>query len=335
MLSASYGDIAQYTFLRMRNSELKSQVQTLGQELTTGRTSNVTERLGGDFTYLSGIEHSLSKLGSYQVAVTEVTVLAVSIQSSLSKVNDNVQQTRDDIVTLTSSLSVPVAADLADDSRLQLANSIDALNASVGGRSLFAGTATKSNALNSADTLMSALATEIAGLTTANDVRAAIENWFDDPTGFDTVMYNGSANALAPIDVGSNDQVALDALANDPAFKQSLMGFALAAITEEPGVTLNDDVKGNLVRMAGSQLSVGNDSLIQLQSDVGFMQERIESARTRNEAEITSLSITKNKMLEADPYETFSKLEEAQNQLESLYVVTQKSFELTLLRYIS
>lgn len=335
MLSASYGDLAQYTFLRIRNSNLKSTVQTLGQELTTGRTTDVTERLGGDFTYLAGIEHTLSQLDSYQVAATEVTVLAVSMQSSMSKVHENVQNLRDNIITLSSTLSSEDAETLAGDARLRLENSISTLNATVGGRSLFGGVATKTAPLEGANVMMSALVAEIAGAVTVDDVVTAVENWFDDPSGFDTVSYSGSSTPLAAIDVGTQDEITLNVLATDDAFKQSLKSFALAALTEEPGVTLSEEVKKDLVKRAGNELAESSDALISRQSDVGFMEERIENARTRNEAEITSLSITKNKMLEADPFETYSKLEEAKNQLESLYVVTQKSFELTLLRYIS
>ncbi len=335
MLSSSYGDLAQYTFLRIRNSDLKSTVQTLGQELTTGRTTNVTERLGGDFTYLAGIEHTLSQLDSYQIAATEVTVLALTAQSAMEKVQDNVQSLRDNILTLSSTLSAEDATSLAEDARLQLENSISALNSTVGGRSIFGGTATQTAALAGADVMMAALVTEISGAVTADDVITAVDDWFNDPAGFETISYSGSSTPLAAVDVGTHDEVELDVMATDEAFKQTLKSFALAALTVEPGVTLSDQATFDLIRRTGEELFTANDGIISRRSDLGFMEERIENARTRNEAEITSLSITKNEMLEADPYETYSKLEEAQNQLESLYVVTQKSFELTLLRYIS
>lgn len=335
MVSSSYGDLAQYTFLRIRNSTLKSNVQTLGQELTTGRTSDVTARLGGDFTYLSGIEHSLSQLDSYQIAATEVRVLSLTMQNSMEKVQENVQSVRDNILTLSSTMSSSDARNLAEDARLQLDNSISALNATVGGRSLFGGTATKTAPLGDPNDMMAALVTAVSGATTADDVVAAVDNWFDDPSGFEAVSYTGSSNPLAAVDVGTHDQIQLDFMATDDAFKQALKSFALAALTVEPGVSLSDGVSRELVQRAGEQMFSAGDALIERRSDLGFMEERIENARTRNEAEITSLSITKNEMLEADPYETYSKLEEAQNQLESLYVVTQKSFELTLLRFIS
>ncbi|MBT8154840.1 flagellar biosynthesis protein FlgL, partial [Epibacterium ulvae] len=185
MLSSSYGDLAQYTFLRIRNSDLKSQVQTLGQELTTGRTSNATERLGGDFTYLAGIEHTLNQLDSYQIAATEITVLTLSAQSAMEKVQDNVQNLRDDILTLTSTLSEDDAVSLAEEARLQLENSISALNSSVGGRSLFGGVATQTAPLESVDVMMAALVSEIAGAVTADDVITAVDDWFNDPAGFE------------------------------------------------------------------------------------------------------------------------------------------------------
>lgn len=335
MMSSSYGDLAQYTFLRMRNSDLKSTVQTLGQELTTGRTANVSERLGGDFTYMSGIEHTLKQLDSYKVAAAEMNVMAVTMQASMDKTRDNVKLMSENIITLSTTMSETDAQSLSQDAKLQLENTISTLNGAVGGRSIFAGAATRSVALNGVDVMMTALKTEVAGATTVDDFVAAVENWFDDPAGFDTVSYNGSAKPLAPVDVGAHDQIQLDVRASDDAFKQTLKAFALAALVSEPGVTLPADSSVELVRRAGTELYQANDELIGRSADIGFMQERIEIAQTQNQAEKTSLSITKNEMLEADPYETYAKLEEAQNQLESLYVVTQKSFELTLLRYIS
>ncbi len=334
MISQSYGDMSLYTALRLRNATLKSDVSTLSQELTTGRTSDITSRLGGDLSYLSGIEHTLNKLESYQVAASEAASFASSIQFSMEKVQQSVIDTRDDILTIGTGLNPPSAQRIALDARQDLKSAISALNQTIGGRSLFSGTATDSPALNDSDLLMSSLVTEVAGLVSSADIMTAVDDWFNDPAGFDAVMYTGSTDMLDPVEVGEYQEVSVGVLATDNSIKAALKGLALAALSEESGITMTEDVKVSLVKGSMSDLTYANDELIQKRADVGFAEGRIETSRTRNHAELTSLGITKNKMLEADPYETLSKLEEAQIQLESLYMVTKKSFDLSLLRYL-
>ena len=60
MIVKSYGDLAHRMFLRNRNAELKQNIETLGQELASGKLADITSRLGGDFTYLSDIETNLT-----------------------------------------------------------------------------------------------------------------------------------------------------------------------------------------------------------------------------------------------------------------------------------
>ena len=61
---------------------------------------------------------------------------------------------------------------------------------------------------------------------------------------------------------------------------------------------------------------------------------RLDRIATRNAAEVTSLTMAKNTLLEADPFEAATKLEEAQFQLQSLYTVTVRSSELSLVNFL-
>ena len=73
---------------------------------------------------------------------------------------------------------------------------------------------------------------------------------------------------------------------------------------------------------------------LNLQADFGFTEERIDETAARNAAAKTSLSLAKNEIIQADPYETVTRLEEAQFQLEAIYTVTARSSSMSLLSFM-
>ncbi|UWQ74674.1 flagellin [Leisingera sp. M658] len=334
MILNSYGDMAQHLFLRSRNAELQQKITTLSEEFATGKSSNLTERLGGDYTYLADLESTLNRLDSYTVTNREVQLFATTTQSSLDKFQSQVQAMRNDILTLSSAIDVDNAEQFGSQAKQRISSAINLLNASVGGRAVFAGTATDTTPLNDTGTLMSSILTEVSGLTTSNDIIQAVKDWFDDPAGFDTVMYSGSTTSLQPVTVGEGEQVTLGIRADDDNLKHALQSYVITALADEPSLGLTDDVKVDIVRQASSELTDSVDKLIQLQADVGFIEGQLEAVNTRNEASKTSLSIVKNNLVSADPYETYTRLEEAQTQLEGLYTITSRSSQLSLLNYL-
>ncbi|KIC10348.1 flagellar hook protein FlgL [Leisingera sp. ANG-M1] len=334
MIVNSYGDMAQHLFLRSRNSELKESVTTLSEEFATGKTANLTERLGGDFTYLADLESNLNRLDSYMVANGEVQLFATTIQGSLEKVHGQVQAMRNDIVTLSPTMDLNNAEQFASQAKQRMSSAINLMNSAVGGRTIFAGTATDTQPLNGSNTLMTAILTEVSGLTTSDDIIQAVKDWFDDPAGFDTVMYKGSTTSLQPVTVGEGEQVTLGIRADDENLKHTLQSYVITSLADEPSLGLTEEVKIDLVIDAAGELSESEDRLIQLQADVGFIEGQLEAVNTRNEASKTSLSIVKNNLVSADPYETYTRLEEAQTQLEGLYTITSRSSRLSLMNYL-
>ncbi|MFW8593775.1 flagellin [Cribrihabitans neustonicus] len=335
MIIKSYGDMAQHLFLRSRNAELKENISTLSEEFATGKTANITERLGGDFTYLADIENTLSRLDSYKVANGEVQLFATATQGSLEKIQSQVLSLRNDILSMSPSMDGAKIDQFSSQARQQLESAISSLNGWAGGRSLFAGTATNVSPLDDADTLMTALVAEVGGLTTSDDIIQAVKDWFADPAGFDTVMYNGSASSLQPVQVGEGEQVSLGLRADDPDLKHALQSYAIAILANEDTLGIGAEVQVEMMRSAGMELATSNDTLIAVQADVGFIEGRLEAAKARTAATKTSLSIAKNNLISADPFETYTRLEEAQVQLEGLYTVTSRSANLSLLNYIS
>ncbi|MFT7592729.1 MAG: flagellar hook-associated protein 3 FlgL [Paracoccaceae bacterium] len=330
----SIGDLAQNLLLRNRSAEIKSTIATLTQELSTGQTANVSTHLGGDYTYLSEIDRNLSRLSGFAVAASEAAVLAGASQLALEQVHDVASKLGLDLLTSLPSTLQPARSQATEQAKSGLKTVINALNGSAAGRSLFSGTATDRAPLATADTLLSDLKTQVAGLVSASDVLTAIDDWFADAAGFDAVMYTGSDQTLAAIQVGAGEYVNLSLRADNADLKQMIRNTAVAALAADPDLALNADVQNELLHTAGEGFLQSEGSLTSLRADLGYAESRIEQASTRNASARTGLEFARNELLEADPYDTAARLQEVQFQLESLYAVTVRNSRLSLLNFL-
>jgi flagellar hook-associated protein 3 FlgL len=265
----------------------------------------------------------------------EAKVFATAAQTYLEQVQNNNNELSNSLLSVSSSLTTDNAELFSREARQSLENSISAINGQIGGRKVFSGTATGTLPLNDVDTLMTAIVAEVSGEPTASDMIQAVKDWFDDPAGFDTVMYQGSTTSLSPLKVGPDEQVSLTLRADNDDLKHSLQSLVIGSLATEPGLALSDTDKVLLMQSTTPELVESNNRLVDLRSDIGFVQARIEDSAARNEAAKTSLGLAKNELVQADPYETFAKLEEARTQLETLYTVTARSSQLSLLRFIT
>ncbi|NKX36661.1 flagellar biosynthesis protein FlgL [Rhodobacteraceae bacterium R_SAG4] len=331
----SFGDMAQYLFLRRRSVELNKTLDTLTQEMSTGIASNLPERLGGDLGFVVDLERSISKMDSYKVAAQEAGLFASTAQSYLERINDNALNLGSDILALSSTSNDTTTQEMATQSANFLTETIANLNGKLSGRSLFAGTDTSSTPLESADTMMTALIAEVGTLTDVDDIVQAVENWFNDPAGFGAIMYNGSTNNMSAVRIGANEEVNFALRADDDRLKQAMQSFALGALASSDNLSHLSTVESSaLIKRAGTELMNAQSELTDVQSDLGFIQARIEETQTRNTAALTSMGTTLNDLILADPAETASRVEEVQFQLEALYSITVRSSQLNLLNYM-
>lgn len=331
----SFGDMAQYLFLRRRSVELNSTLDTLTQEMSTGIASNLPERLGGDLGFVVDLERSISKMDSYKVAAQEAGLFASTAQSYLERINESALKLGSDILALSSTSNDTTSQEMAAQAENFLTETISNLNGKFSGRSLFAGTDTSVTPLESPDTMMAALVAEVGALTDVDDIFQAVEDWFNDPAGFDAIMYNGSTSSMSAVRIGANEEVNFALRADDERLKQAMQSFALGALASEDYLSHLSTVEASaLVKRAGTELMNAQAELTDVQSDLGFVEARIEETQVRNTAALTTMGTTLNDLILADPAETASRVEEVQFQLEALYSITVRSSQLNLLNYM-
>lgn len=334
MSSTSIGDLSQSFLFQRRSVALRQDLTRLTDELSSGKVSDVRQVLAGNHNYLTGLERSLEVLQGFKVANTEASYLTAAMQLSLDRVQDFGGQLGLDLILASGGPVGVISGNPSENAKTQLQGMVSSLNDDIAGRSLFAGVATNRTPLPDADLLIDQVRTAVSGLTTPEDIMTAAKAWFADPAGFDAISYTGSAIALAPFSLSETENVSLDIKANDTALKDLLMHTAVAALADDPALGLTVNQKSELFGLTGIGLQSNQDQLTSLRARIGFTQERIEMISARNESEETSIEFARNALLLADPFETATTLENVQFHLQSLYSVTVRSSQLSLVNYL-
>lgn len=334
MSSFSLGDLAQTFMLQRRGAALKAEMTRLNEELATGQVSDIKSVLAGNVSYLTDIESDLKTLSGFRVASTEAKQFADGVQISLERVDASVATVGAALISVSSSGVGPVIDQMSQDAETELAAIVSTLNASSGGRSLFAGNASDQSPLAGADVILAGLRAATAGALTPEDIVAAADQWFDDPAGFSATAYGGSDNDIAPFRLGNGENVSVQLTADDKVFRDILKNVAIAAIASDSSFGLSAEARRDLFQDTGAEVFRAQADLTATRANVGSAQARIDELETRNATEETALLYAKGALLQADPYETATELEAVQFQLQSLYTVTARMSDLTFVNFI-
>lgn len=330
----SIGDLARGLTLRARSTEIKTQIETLSYEMSTGKTVDISGRLSGDYSHLLDLDRKIAQLVAFSTATAEADLFADATQISLGTFGTSIGEVSASLLAFGTSNQATSHAQASAQARSELDTMISSLNARVGGRSLFAGTATDASPLQPTGTLLAALRTELAGLTTLTDIRQAAEDWFNDPAGFEAVMFKGSNTTLAPMQISETERVNMQFTANDPKLRDGFRNVALAALATDGALGWPPDLQTALFTDLGVALANTKDDVVTMRAQIGAVQARIEQAATRNAAARTSFEYARNELVAADPYETAANLKTVQFQLESLYSVTVRNSTLSLVNFL-
>lgn len=132
MTMISIGDMSQTLLLRSRATDLKQSMAILLEELSTGRVSDPSSRLGGDYSHLIDIDRSLTRLEGYSIAATEANLFASSTQSRLGRLHSITGSLSAKMLLATTSSDVKVQDNVSKQARADLADVMGILNG--GGR---------------------------------------------------------------------------------------------------------------------------------------------------------------------------------------------------------
>lgn len=330
----SVGDMAQQFISMRQGGAIKTELAQLGARLSTGRIGDVTAALGGDTARLSGINHSLKTLDGYLLAAQETGQTLGAIQTVLARLDTLRGDTSAQLLQLSSD-SLASQIDAAGDAAADVfADMVGTLNTQIGDRALLGGTAVIGAPLAPAGDMLTDLLAAIGAAATATDIITAVETWFDDPAGgFATMGYLGDVGPPRERPISEGQRVSIDARADDLGIREVLKAAAIAAVAAQR-TGLGSAIKTDLLQQSGQRLHAAATGLIALQARTGAAEAEIARTGTALQAQKTALEIARNDMIGADPYETASRLQAVQLQLETHYSVTARLSRISLLDYI-
>ncbi|MEP5731468.1 MAG: flagellin [Sulfitobacter sp.] len=328
------GDLSHSYTSRQRNVTLRQDIERLTNELATGTVSDVRDVLAGNHSYLTDLERRADILDSYDVSTTEARIYTTSVQDVLGVVDDYSSELSSNLIVAGTSAIGNLSSETAAAARQSLESIVGVVNTKTAGRFLFSGIQTDQRPLPDTDTILTALRTAVAGAATPDDLLIAAKAWFDDPAGFDATVYQGGDVPLARFNLSESDTVTVDVRATEPRLREVIELAAVAAIAGDPAFGFDEETQSELFHKTGSALLGAQEDLIALRAGVGFSEATIEKVSARNAAELTSIEFAKAALLEVDPFEAATRLEEAQFQLQSLYSVTVRMSQLSLVNFL-
>lgn len=334
MSAVSVGDMArQFTSLRNGNA-IKTELTELVESLSSGKVKDLTKSLDGETARFSGIQYSLTQLDGYSQIASETLQTLSNVQIILNKVDSARNGTTERLLLVNDTSTAAQIDEAAFSSRSAFEDMVLALNTQVGDRALMSGTSVNTPPLASAALMLADLQAAIGGAVDQATISATVDTWFDDPAGgFATMGYQGDTGAPLERRVAENRTVEVNARADDPAIRKVLKGAALAALANDlPG--LDRETKSGLLQQAAASLFGAASDLVAVQARVGFTEANVERTLAETNAQQTTLKLAENDLSLADPFETASRIQATQVQLETFFSLTARMSQLSLLRYI-
>ena len=333
MAIQSLGDMAQSVMLRRHSALLKERLHVHAEEVTTGRSADLSARVRGDFVPLGAVAQSLTRLSAYASVTSEAGLFTEATQSALNMIDKAAADLGPRLIQAADGRDAASFNIIAAQGRQKFDTTVAVLNTRIGDRSLFSGKATAAQAVADAEAILQTLETQIAGLATAAEVETAINAWFNDPAGFATTGYGGDA-PLEPVAIADGETVPVGVTAMEPSIITTLRGLAMTALLDRGALAGHEDERFKLGMRSGDILLANQTERTALQARVGISEQLISEVSTRNAAEATSLEIARSRIVSVDPYEAATALEEARGQLDALYAVTARLSGLRLTDFL-
>jgi flagellar hook-associated protein 3 FlgL len=331
---SSVGDNMRQFQQSRQNFSLKTTLNTLVNELSTGEKSDKVKATNGDTAQFSAIDNRLKVLSSLAYLSSETELTLSSTQTALSNFDTQRGALTGQLLTVTSDTPDFQVEQAAAAGRSRLDGLISTLNTKLGEDSLFAGKAVDQAALTSADIMLADILAQIGGATDTATITTTVDTWFDDPAGgFETIGFTGDAGDQQQRSLDTETQITIDVRADDPGIRAVLKGAVLAALAQEiPG--LDKLTQTDLLSDGGLELQSAASDIAAIQGRIGYAEGEVERVSVSQSAEQSALTIARNLITQADSFDTATELQAVQLQLETHYAMTARLSGLSLMEYL-
>ena len=328
-------DLALNRLQQSQVSNLRAELQTASQELTTGLSADPAAKLNGNLAPLLAIDRSLALSDQRIADLSLASNKAGFAQAQLSTLSDLADRTGLDLISAVSSGDVVSTNAIAGQARTALDTVFGTLNATYAGRSLFSGAAEDRPALTGVDQLVADVAAIIDAGPTPADAEAAIEVYFNDPTGgFSTTIYAGSTSAAPSVALDDQARLAFLPRADDQSVRDLLRGLATTAAVASGAGAADPSNQSALLEQAGRQVFSAKTAIVALKAELGVSEEKLDESLGFQTSLSQTLEMSRNDLVAVDPYAAATRFTALEGQLASLYTVTARLSGLRLTNFL-
>lgn len=314
-------------------SSLKARLDIVSREAVTGLQTDVTRATNGRSGQAHLVLKALEDIGQSErmgaMAKTRLDMTTQAISGARSAMNG--LSTRA-VVALEGGGAIGIST-ISDDAEANLRSAMVAIGAQQGSRNLLSGAATDQTTFASADILLEDIRNIMQTAGTADDIEAAIETYFESPTGgFQTRIYQGSDSDAPPINIGNGQTLDMSVRGDNKAIRDSLRGMAMVATAIE--APLSESQFRQVFLAGAAQAANGESGLIDTEGKLGIISETLAKSQSRNQAEKISLTTAYQSLVGRDQYEAAAELKQLEVALESSYIITSRLSGLSLSNYL-
>lgn len=335
MATIGISDLASMLSLKTQQNHIRSALDTSSKELATGRKENLYEASGGNIGQLFSVERTLNLLSSETTSITLAESKLSVTQFSLEQVQNSLSGFGAELLGAVNGGNYRIMNTVAASAKGKLETSMQSLNARSGQQAVFSGAATDRPALASAKTLMDDISIIVSGSANAAAALAAIDNYFFSPAGgFDTNIYQGSVENSGPLVGESGAKIEYSIRADSDEIRHSLRALSIAAVVSENSTFSGTVDQTILLREAAESTISATDGVIGVRAQVGISEEAVANIKVQNTSKTTIFELERSALTAADPFDTASIFEALRVQLESVYTITARLSNLSLVNYL-
>ncbi len=317
------------------NTQTKLALNTAGQEVASGRKSDLVKATGGDFGPLFALERSLSQLDMRAQTIKDTSAKAAASQLNMENIQKTLANYGTDLLGAVGIHNQPQAFSIANSARGALDKMVSSLNAQYAGQSLFAGAAVDGPAVVDASTMYADIKALTLAAPDSTTAIAAVDNYFFNPAGgFATGGFTGSTQDAPQAELANGEVVNYSLRGDDLAIRQALRNVALAAVAANGDHGGSNADGMNMLKEAALGAISTAGGLTNLREGLGHVEMQIDTAAARNSAESATFEINRNAILAADPYKAATRFQALQGQMEAVYMMTSRLSKMSLQNYL-
>lgn len=333
MIPTQFGDLSRHMSGMRHTSRLKSELSLLTEELSSGLKSDLPKSLGLQRERAAELDQRLKRVDTYLSNVTQVSTRYGVMQTALEQVSNSAQHTSEQLMINPDIMSLSERAMASKIAGSSFDAMVDALSATSGGIALFSGDRTDTQPLPSAKAILNSLKSSVDLTLDASVILTQVENFFESDTGpFVAAHYQGSNSSSGTL-IGDNQKISHDVTAISKPIRQMLAGAALAALISEPDVAAHPNKQRDLIIAARDKMA-DRGELTLLRGHLGAQEQRVQETRSKLTAERTASLIEINDLQSADSFETATRLQQVQLQLETHFTLAGRLSRLSLVNYL-